>query len=281
MGLHVNGDSMSLRRDKPFVHLAQGLPTLLKDGKHSCFRGDIEQMPGAIQRQHIRGGPHRLHRGHCQRMQIDRQQDAIAVAGHEREAGGGVDQQTVIMVAVGQPVARDDAVRGGIDGHQLIERLHIHVDAVGNGVVLCIARLPAQGNRRDLPLGSDINHGLGATRLVGDEEVPGERIVGHAIRVDPCRDRRHHREFLLVDHLHLVLTRRRGVDPPQFGDGQHSMYIRDVGDVGVITFFRTIFPAKVSRSENEPELSPLSEHPQQGSSQMLRRVHVDCKSTVW
>jgi len=32
--------------------------------------------------------------------------------------------------------------------------------------------------------------------------------------------------------------------------------------VGVITFFRTIFPAKVSRSDNEPELSPLSEHPQ-------------------
>jgi len=70
-----------------------------------------------------------------------------------RPAQVGLYQQSVIALRARQVDPGDDPVGRRIDFDQLPARLHVHVDVPGNGIVLRIADLATQRNRRDALIG--------------------------------------------------------------------------------------------------------------------------------
>ena len=104
------------------------------------------------------------------------------VPGHdsEREHVGAppdrrVDEQAVTVVAAGQRDAPNDLVHTRVDHRHLVARLHVDQDPAGNRVVLHVAGLAAEPNRRDAAA-ARVEDRFDRAALVGDEDAPPEPI---------------------------------------------------------------------------------------------------------
>jgi len=92
----------------------------------------------------------------------------------------------VIVGATRERDAADDPVGVEVDDGQVVPALHVDHDRVRHRVVLDVARLPSESDRRDSVAGG-VEHRFDAAGLVGDEYVVFGGVVGEPVRVLACR----------------------------------------------------------------------------------------------
>ena len=202
----------------------------LEQRDRSGLRGDVDQAQRGVVGQHV--GPRAdLERApDLSRFQVEHQQFVVVLARDQGQPQVGLYQQSVIALRARQVDPGDDPVGRRIDFDQLPARLHVHVDVPGNGIVLRVANLATQRNRRDALIGPDVDHGFGLAGFVRDVQLARLRRVRHSIRVGSARHPGHHGQALFVDRHDLVGTGCACIDTTELRNRQYAVHVPQAAD---------------------------------------------------
>src|SRR5262249_9613892 len=96
----------------------------VEDGEPAAFGSDVEPAGGRVIGEDVGVVADALGVDGLPRVQVDRQQGGVGVAGDERKPVRGVEGEAVVVVAAGQRYPPDDGEGGRVDHGQLVAGLH-------------------------------------------------------------------------------------------------------------------------------------------------------------
>ena len=218
-------------RSANLTKCTQGIAVEHVGGERARLRGHIEPAPRRIPRQHIRIVRHFDVLGHPHRAKVHDLKISVALAGNECKTVRLIEREAMRSVGTRKIVPRDDPLAHRIYRHQLIAGLNGDENAVRNGVIMRVACLSSQIDRRAFPCRLWIDDDVCLTRLVRNEHfVRAGRVRNAVWKPDPAYTRCD-LERPVIDDRHFVVPCRRDVDlmmrwhGPYAGGARHIHYL--------------------------------------------------------